>query len=732
MPDNDKAPIGRVLIADDDATQRLLSRQYLEFANFEIVEAADGGEAVEVFAKQQPDIVLLDVRMPKNDGFQACRRIRARKDGTEVPIIMVTGLEDLVSIEEAYEAGATDFITKPVVWETLGHRVRYLLRAGNAIRALKLSESRLAQAQIVARLGSWEWDFKRGRMTYSPEVLQLFPVDREKLDGSFSELLEFIHPEDRGLVKEVVEDSLASGEPLRVEHRLLTAQSSELMVELQAKVAAGESGKPSRLVGTIQDISARKDAERKIHELEYYDTLTQLPNRDLFRKRSERALRTAHAEGRKLALLFLDLDGFKYINDTMGHIAGDKVLRRIAGQLQQSVRSSDLVSKVDVKNPYRASISRLGGDEFTILLSDLDDIKTAEKVAERVLDQLSDPCNINGKDLSVTGSMGIAVYPEDAETVDGLLKNADIAMYHAKQQGRNSFRFYAPHMDARVQLRVSMEGKLKHALERQQFSLHYQAKMDVRSGHVAGVEALLRWDDDELGRVSPAEFMPVAEDTGLIVPIGEWVLGEACRQAGAWAKTGLTPTKVAVNLSSLQFRRGGLLDMVRRVVQETGMDPAFLELELTESVIMENAEATIHVLNQLKDMGITLSVDDFGTGYSSMAYLRRFPLDVVKIDQSFVSDISFNASDTVIIRAMIALAQGLNLTCIAEGVETEEQLQVLQAYGCDQVQGFLMNRPIPGAEMEVFLRENQLHPMTFNSIVRPELSKAMPSNSIAT
>ncbi|MFK7829524.1 MAG: putative bifunctional diguanylate cyclase/phosphodiesterase [Congregibacter sp.] len=704
---------GLVLVADDDATQRLLSRQYLEFAGFEVCEASDGERALEVFAERQPGMVLMDVRMPKANGFEACETIRSRRDGTEVPIIMVTGLEDLESIERAYDAGATDFITKPVVWETLGHRAKYLMRAGNAIRALRVSESRLAQAQRVARLGSWEWDFRRRTMECSPDVYELFSIRPESVGGSFPELMKFIHPEDQSLVQEVVEEALVSGESMLVEFRFVDDHGSEVVVEMQAKVLAGENGKLERMVGSIQDVSDRKQAERKIHELAFYDSLTQLPNRELFHKRTERAIRAASRDGHKLALLFLDLDGFKYVNDSMGHIAGDKLLCTIADCLQQSLRASDLVAKVDAKEHYHASVSRLGGDEFSILLSDLTNVGTAAVVAERVLEQLSQPSIINGKELAITGSLGIAIYPDNAENVDELLKNADIAMYHAKQQGRNSFLSYNPGMDASVQLRLSMEAKLKQALEKNQFSLYYQAKIDIRTGGVPGVEALLRWDDDELGRVSPAQFMPVAEDTGLIVPIGEWVLNEACRQFAEWRDAGLGAITVAVNLSSLQFKRGGLLAMVERVVRETGMDSTYLELELTESVIMENAEETIRILNELKNMGITLSVDDFGTGYSSMAYLRRFPLDVVKIDRSFVSDISFNDSDTVIVRAMIALAQGLNLTCIAEGVETEEQLQVLQTYGCDQVQGFFLNRPMPASAMTEFLRIKQLEPFAF-------------------
>jgi EAL domain-containing protein (putative c-di-GMP-specific phosphodiesterase class I) len=315
---------------------------------------------------------------------------------------------------------------------------------------------------------------------------------------------------------------------------------------------------------------------------------------------------------------------------------------------------------------------------------------------------------IQGKEFFITGSMGIAVYPDDGASVDTLLKNADIAMYHAKQGGRNSFRFYAKHMDERVQLRLSMEGKLKQALEKAELTLHYQPKVEIETGRIIGVEALLRWDNPDVGEVPPGKFIPVAEETGLIVPIGEWVLYTACQRAQRWRQAGLVPVDMAVNLSSHQFRRGGLAEMVGRVMDETGLDARALELELTEGVIMENVEETVRILTQLKEMGIKLSVDDFGTGYSSMAYLKRFPLDILKIDRSFVQDITTDANDATIIRAIIALARGLNLTSIAEGVETEEQLRFLRQHGCDQMQGYLVSRPIPAEQMEQLLGAERL------------------------
>ena len=707
MPESLEARRALILVVDDDATQRLLTRQYLEQADFEVVEACDGEEALVAYEQQRPDLILLDVRMPKMDGFAVCARIREMVDGAEVPVVMVTGLDDIDSLEHSYQSGATDFITKPVVWETLSHRVRYLLRAGDAIRALRKSESRLMQAQQVGRLGNWDWDIVRDQAHWSDEIFRLFPIESTALDASFQSFLNFVHPEDRQRVNAAIDDALANKAPFLVEHRIIGHDGREVTVEQQADVVFGDNDTPLRMIGTVQDVSERKRTELQIHQLAYFDALTGLPNREHFRRHADRALRAAKRNNKRMALIFLDLDEFKFINDTLGHDAGDELLCNIADHLQHSVRASDLVAKLDLEDSNRTALSRLGGDEFTVLLPDLCETEVAAQIAERILDKLRCPIKIQGKEFFITGSLGIALYPDDGDSVDTLLKNADIAMYHAKQGGRNSYRFYARHMDERVQARLSMESKLKRALEREELELHYQAKVEIGTGRVVGVEALLRWHNAEMGQVSPARFIPLAEETGLIVPIGEWVLHTACRQGQAWREAGLVTGNIAVNLSSHQFRRGGLIETVERALASTGWDAHWLELELTESVIMENAEETIRVLNQLKTMGITLSVDDFGTGYSSMAYLKRFPLDVVKIDRSFVSDITTDPNDATIVRAIIALAHGLNLTSIAEGVETEQQLNFLREHGCDQIQGYLVNRPVPAEPMESLLRADQ-------------------------
>lgn len=701
----EKRPL--VLVVDDEATQRMLSAQYLEQAGFDVIEARDGEAALAAYEGHRPDLVLLDVRMPRMDGFTVCARIREMVDGAEVPIVMVTGLDDINALEKSYRSGATDFITKPVAWETLSYRVRYLLRAGNAIQALRQSEARLMQAQRVAQLGYWEWDLVRDHVHWSDQVFHLLPIDPSVLDNSFQSFLEFVHPDDRRLVNTAIDDALADRSPYRVEHRVIGPDGNEVTVEQQAEVIFGDNDVPLRMVGTVQDISERKRAEQQIHQLAYYDALTGLPNRQQFHRHAERVLRRSRRDGRQFALIFLDLDEFKYINDTLGHNAGDELLCKIADYLEESIRATDILGKATPEDDLNAALSRLGGDEFTILLPGLNEAEVAAKVAERLLEKLRSPTQIQGKEFFVTGSMGIALYPADGDSIDVLLKHADIAMYHAKQGGRNNYRFFAAHMDERVQMRLSMESKLKRALENDELDLHYQAKIEIATGRIVGVEALLRWQNAEMGNVPPSRFIPLAEETGIIVPIGDWVLQRACRQAAAWRRAGLAPVSVAVNLSSHQLRRGGLVERVEQVLRATGLDARWLELELTESVIMENAEETVRVLNRLKEMGVVLSVDDFGTGYSSMSYLKRFPLDVIKIDKSFVNDITTDPNDAIIVKAIIALAHGLEVTSIAEGVETEEQLRFLRDHGCDQIQGYLVSRPVPAAQMATLLDADQ-------------------------
>jgi diguanylate cyclase (GGDEF)-like protein len=422
-----------------------------------------------------------------------------------------------------------------------------------------------------------------------------------------------------------------------------------------------------------------------------HDFLTGLPNRMLLNDRIDRAIALAARHTKKVAVLFLDLDGFKYINDSLGHPTGDKLLQSIAKRLVDCIRGSD-------------SVSRQGGDEFVVLLLELEQAEDAAITARRMLHAVAQPHFIDQHDLHVTSSIGVSVYPDDGRDAATLIRNADTAMYQAKENGRRSFQFFKPAMNVRAVERQFIEEGLRRALERREFALHYQPKVNLTTGAITGAEALIRWTHPTRGLISPADFIPVAEDCGLILPIGAWVLREACEQARAWMDAGLPATSVAVNVSAMEFRNENFLDGLVAILSETGLDPRSLELELTESVLMKHAAATATILRTLRESGIRVAVDDFGTGYSSLSYLQKFPVDAVKIDQSFVRQISTAGDDTTIVKAVIGMARGLKLRVIAEGVETPEELAFLRAYRCEEAQGYYFSRPVPAQQFAMLLR----------------------------
>jgi diguanylate cyclase (GGDEF)-like protein/PAS domain S-box-containing protein len=443
--------------------------------------------------------------------------------------------------------------------------------------------------------------------------------------------------------------------------------------------------------GIGKDITDRIVAEERIQYLAYHDGLTTLPNRASFSQILNHGINHAHRYNKGMAVLFIDLDRFKNINDTLGHEAGDALLQEVGKRLKHSVRQSD-------------TVARLGGDEFVILLEELSEPGRVATVAGKILSAIIKPFQMLGQEFRVTASIGISIYPEDGQDEQTLMKKADIAMYHAKEEGKNNFQFHSERMDTHSFERLALESSLRRALERNEFQVHYQAKMDFATGQMTGMEALIRWQHPDLGMVSPVQFIPIAEETGLIVPIGKWVLRTACLQNKAWQKEGLPPLSVAVNLSARQFADENLLADVTSILNETGMNAAFLELEITESMIMHNVDKAVQTLTKLKTLGIRLSIDDFGTGYSSLSNLKRFPIDTLKIDRSFIRDLPGDSEDKAITRAIIAMGKSLNMTLVAEGVETQEQAEFLRAHACDQFQGYYFSRPVDKDKFAELLR----------------------------
>lgn len=424
--------------------------------------------------------------------------------------------------------------------------------------------------------------------------------------------------------------------------------------------------------------------------LAYHDALTDLPNRTLLKDRLTLALAQARRNEQMLAVMFLDLDQFKVVNDTAGHVEGDKLLQSVSQQLNSVLREGD-------------TVARVGGDEFILLLPKIEQLADATEIAERVLTAVGRTRVIVGHEFNISISIGITLFPTDGDDAETLLTNADIAMYQAKEQGKNNFQFFTPVMNTRIQNRLALENDLRHGLERGEFVVYYQPQLNISTGQIVGVEALVRWQHPERGLVLPMEFIPVAEETGLIVPLGEWVLHAACAQIRSWQEAGLPPLRVAVNLSAREFQQGNLIEAVAGVLEETGLAPEFLQLEITEGVSIQDVDFTIKVMGELKEMGVQIAIDDFGTGYSALSYLRRFPIDVVKIDRSFVCDLTIDSTDAEIATTIIVMAHNLGLEVIAEGVETEEQLAFLKQRRCDEMQGYLFSKPVPAEKLEEIL-----------------------------
>lgn len=692
------------LIADDDPVIRSIARAALEQIGMRVEEAENGREALLAFERNSPDLILMDVMMPHMDGFVACAKIRALPHGVRTPILIMTGLEDLDAINRAFEAGATDFVTKPINGPILAHRIRYMLRASRALEDLRENQITLARAQQLAKLGNWTWDLSDDRVHLSEESCRILGRPLDQHEVSLGELLQSVPPEDRDRVRQALDRARADGTPFHVDHRITHADGSERHVHQQGEDHAGVEGMPTRMIGTIQDVTERRQAESQIYYLAYYDSLTRLPNRNMFQDRLTHALTGVGRTKGLGAVLLLDLDRFQRINDTLGHSGGDRLLQAVADRLREQLRKSDTVARHSPSDSG-PTIARLVGDEFSLLLTNLSSQRTPARIAERLLEALALPFRIGGHDVVVTASIGISLFPTDGTTVDSLLGSAEAALHAAKDKGRNAYQYYSHSMNAEATARLELENGMRKALEQGEFTLYYQPRLDLSIWQITGAEALIRWKHPERGLILPAEFIPVAEETGLIGPIGEWVLHSACEQVVAWQREGLPPIRVAVNVSALQFQRGDLVETVQDALQAAGAAPRYLELELTESALMREADTAEGVLKRLKALGIHIAMDDFGTGYSSLSYLMRFPIDTIKIDRSFITDLSQETEAAAIVTAIIALGHSLKRRVLAEGVETEDQMNFLWRHGCDDVQGFLFGRPLPADQFAALLRD---------------------------
>jgi diguanylate cyclase (GGDEF)-like protein/PAS domain S-box-containing protein len=799
----DRRPL--ILIADDDLFIRMTFQDALNDAGFVTATAPDGESAINSFKTLQPDLVILDLIMPGKDGFTTCQEIRSFPEGKYMPILMVTGLDDSTLINRAFEAGATDFIAKPIKPEVLIHRVRYMLRASQSITNLAESEERLAAAQRIAHLGNWELNPLTGMFWGSEEMFRILGMAQDTQLISFESFLFTVYPLDRHLVASGLANAFKNKSTCCFEFRIKRSDDVLRVVRLQGHADAAVPGKIPRILGTLlditemrrvednirmlkeavdclpigitlsdltgkiiysnpaeaeihgytpdeligkeivqfaaqghrkpfpaellnqsgvlrresinikksseefpvqltsiavrntdgrclgivttcEDITGRKEAETKIHRLAYFDPLTGLPNRGMFQDRLRQALALAHREDHKVCLVFLDLDNFKDVNDTYGHDFGDKMLREVAGRLAGSMRESD-------------TLARLGGDEFVVILTSVTTMESTATAVQRLLLLFSLPFEIDERKIYSSASIGIALYPDDGLDTESLLKCADTAMYHAKNEGKSQYRFFSTEMNHKIMRRVSLENCLHQGLEREEFFLNYQPQWDLKTSRMLGAEVLLRWQSADFGLMPPSEFIALTENTGLIFDLGQWVLRTACNQARKWSLAGYRDFKLAVNISGKQLKQPNFLEMVDGVIRESDIDPETLELEFTESVVMEQADKTIDTLKALKKMGIQLSIDNFGTGYSSLNYLKHFPIDRIKIDRSFVADLDRSNDDATLVETIISMGHSLNRKVLAQGVENGTQLNLLAALGCDEVQGFYLAMPMAAEDI---------------------------------
>ena len=696
-----------VLHVDDDVASLMMAEGALEEAGFDVVQAGDGSEAIERFRDHDPDLIIMDAVMPVMDGFESIARVRQLDRGAHVPILMITGLDDLDSITRAYDVGATDFLAKPINFFILPHRVQYMLRAKATADALRASQEKLDNAQRIARLGHWEWHPSSGALSWSREFGRILGLASGELSGDWDGFVARVAEGDREELAAATRLAVGDARAVSLEFGLVARDGHEARtVRLEAEPGLGEGGQCTYLLGTLQDITERTDAQAQIHTLAYYDLVTGLPNRAQLHEQLRIVLRTSVRTREEFALLFLDLDHFKQVNDTLGHDAGDDLLRQVAERLLSVVRGSDTIGRLGSggrEDGPEHTVARLGGDEFVVLLGRIGRAEDAARVARRIAASIGETYTIGETEVGVTTTIGISVYPADGEDAETLLKHADVAMYHAKERGRNGYQFYSRGIHEKALARFSMERELREGIEDGQLVLVYQPKVRLVDGTVCGAEALVRWNHPEKGEINPSDFIPLAEETGLILPIGQWVLREACAQRQRWTEAGMEPFPIAINCSAVQFTRGDVIGDIDGAVADSGLDPRWLEVELTESLLLQDIDAGIDALERMKRLGIQVAIDDFGTGFSSLSYLKRLPVDKLKVDQSFVKDLATDTGDAAIVSAIVTLSRNLGLTVVAEGVETEEQYDILQSYGCHEAQGYLISWPMTVPAFERWL-----------------------------
>jgi diguanylate cyclase (GGDEF)-like protein/PAS domain S-box-containing protein len=687
-----------ILIVDDIPANLAVAVDYLEASKFRVIVAQDGEEGIERAQLAHPDLILLDVMMPGIDGFETCRRLKMDATTRDIPVIFMTALADTSDKVAGFAAGAVDYISKPFQIEELLARIKTHLALRALQQQLETKNTQLQASGIryrrlfeTAKDGILLLDSESGRVTdVNASVVSMLGYSRDHfLNRILCDVLPFTAiPACRSGLAE-----LQTSQAVACEHWSLEAQDKSLVdVEFVGNVYQVDG---SRVVQcNLRDITSRKQAEASIHYMALHDALTGLPNRALLQDRLTQAIALACRNHERIAVLMLDLDKFKHVNDSLGHHIGDGLLEAVSARIKACLRESDIVA-------------RLGGDEFVIVLPSVAGNGDVEEVVQKLLTSVLDPFQIEGHEIQVSGSIGIAQYPADGDNPGALLRAADTAMYAAKAKGRGTHCYFTPELDVASQRRILLISDLHNAYARGEFVLHYQPQVATGSGSIIGVEALLRWKHPLHGMISPVEFIPLLEETGLIIEVGTWVLKTACLQNVAWQKEGLPPVRMSINVSAHQFYRSNLAELVEEALRESQMDPQWLDLELTETLTLDGSETAINIMQDLKSLGVGLSLDDFGTGWSSLSCLRRFPLDRIKIDRSFMRDIMTESAAKAVVNSILDLARNLGFSCIAEGVETERQLEYLEKKKCPEIQGFLYSPALPALDCGALMRSGK-------------------------
>ncbi|WFE69674.1 EAL domain-containing protein [Thiomicrospira sp. R3] len=677
-----------ILVVEDDPITRITLSKVLEKSGFSVILAENGRIGLNKFIKHSPQLVLMDAMMPEMDGYETITAIRNYEKDRAVPILMLTSLDDLESVDHAFEVGATDFITKPINWSLLSQRVRYAIRTSQIEDDLRRSKAQLAYAQKLAKLGYWEWDAVHDNVSGSPSAFQLFNLPHQT-NINMERFLSNVVPQDLLLLHQTFSEAARGQSHIEINFRVQATNNLISHIECLGEVYYDEQDVMQRVVGSVQDITRLHRAESLIDYQTRHDNLTELANRTFFTE--ELVKHCQQCVSCLSAVVIFDIDRFKIINDNLGQNHGDELLAALALRIRLITREGDF-------------IARLGSDEFAILIRTYKNTNELNQLVHRIYQDLKQSFMIKDQELFLTYSMGIAIFPDDASDAETILQKANIARGQAKQTGGNQALFYRAEMNAEAKQQLLLENDLRKALKQNQIKVFFQPQVDAQTLLPVGAEALVRWMHPEIGMVSPVIFIPLAESTGLIVEIGRYVMEESIRQLEAWHADGFTDMRVGVNLSARQFNLTNLLLDVETLLSSTKIDPKYLDLEITESFAMSNAEHNISVLRSLKAMGVSISIDDFGTGYSSLAYLHKFPIDTIKIDRSFILNLTSKEGQSIA-RTIIAMANALDLEVIAEGIEDDTQVQFLQEKNCNILQGFRFGKPMSAQDFMAYLRQ---------------------------